>query len=87
MLLWKLIGRRGLLSNNVALHGCIQIMITFPSGYVTELGGPYVRGRNPGSIKKLGSQGVFVRNSEPFLLHSLNNCVLISGKMKKVKMW
>jgi hypothetical protein len=62
-------------------------MITLPSGYVTELGGLYVRGRNPGSIRKIRSQEVFVRNLKPFLLHSLNNCVLIYGKMKKVKIW
>jgi hypothetical protein len=75
------------LSNNDGLHGRIQIKITLPSGYVTELDGPYVRGRKLGSMWKLESQGDFVRNSESFLLHSLNNCVLMSDKMKKVLMW
>jgi hypothetical protein len=32
-----------MLSNNVPLHGYIQVVITLPCGFVTELGGPVLR--------------------------------------------
>jgi hypothetical protein len=47
-----------MLSNNVPLHGYIQVVITLPCGFVTELGGPVLRAQKSWQhleIRSIGS--------------------------------